>query len=181
MQRNDESMANTEAQPSLLSRYAEWIPDAARVLVLGAVSGHDEKFLVDHDCQVAALAGNPADFMSFAPDEAFDVILCLDVMPILRYQDCASLVTRLHQWLRSGGTLFLTARHLGDPAFAAYEEQWRRLGIRSFCAPDGTRHRLFLEQGEIPRLFFRWQPVLIQEKGLGSDDPGAVTAVLTRP
>jgi len=199
------------AEPSpLLDQYAEWIPESARVLDIGAGQGRNTLPLARRGCRVTALEPSavardiigksaaaenltvelvPQGFVDYEPEGVFDVILCFGLMQILRYQECASLVTRLHQWLKTGGTLFLTAWHVEDPSFAKLADQWERLGIRSFRSPDGDQHRLFLEKGEILKLFFRWQAVHHWE-GLGpehrhGDGPaerhGDIEVVLTRP
>ncbi|MCB1184493.1 class I SAM-dependent methyltransferase [bacterium] len=199
------------AEPSeLLARFDEFIPENARVLDIGAGQGRNTLPLARRGCRVTALDPSavaietiakaarkakldidlvPKGFMAYEPPRVFDVILCFGLMQILNYHECASLVTRLHQWLRSGGTLFLTAWHVEDPSFPRLVQEWERLGIRSFRSPEGDRYRLFLEKGEIPRLFFRWQPVHLWE-GLGpvhrhGDGPeerhGVVEAVLTHP
>lgn len=199
------------AGPSpLLEKYAEWIPERARVLDIGAGQGRNTLPLARRGCLVTALDPStvaidtirkaaareklsvelvPQNFMDYEPTGVFDVVLCFGLIQILRYQECASLVTRLHQWLKPGGTLFVTAWHLDDPSFAKLVTEWERLGIRSFRSPDGEKHRLFLERGEILKLFFRWQRVHHWE-GLGpahrhGDGPeerhGDIEAVLTRP
>jgi len=187
---------------SLLTRYAQWIPIGARVLDLGAGQGGNALHLAAQGCAVTALEPSPGeleilraraaqngadldsvdrDFMSYEPDGLFDVITCFGVVQTLRYQDCASLVTRLHQWLRSGGTLFLTAWHTNDPSFGRYEAEWERVGIRSFVSPEGTAHRLFLEPAEVLKLFLRWQQIHHWE-GLDPErQHGEVEVVLTRP
>ena len=199
------------AAPSeLLEKYADWIPAGARVLDIGAGQGRNTLPLARSGCQVTALDPSAValaavakraaaedltvemvaqDFMDYEPTGNFDVILCFGLIQILNYQQCASLVTRLHQWLKSGGTLFLTAWHVDDPSFARMVKQWDRLGIRSFRSPDGEKHRLFLEKGEILQLFFRWQPVHHTE-GMGpwhrhgdgkKERHGEIEAVLTCP
>ncbi len=199
------------AEPSaLLATYAEWIPADARVLDIGAGQGRNTLPLARQGCQVTALdpsevaletIGKQAakedlsveivaqNFMDYEPPGVFDVVLCFGLMQILRYQECASLVTRLHQWLKPGGTLFLTAWHVDDPSFPGLAADWDRLGIRSFRSPDGEKHRLFLEKGEILKLFFRWQAVHHWE-GLGAlhrhgggpeEQHGDIEVVLTRP
>lgn len=194
----------------LLEKYAEWIPAGARVLDLGAGQGRNALPLARRGCRVTALDPSPValetirtaaatekldlnliqqGFMDFEPEGVYDVILCFGLMQILRYQECASLVTRLHQWLRPGGTLFLTAWHLEDPSFTRMVAEWERLGIRSFRSPEGDRYRLFLEKGEILKLFFRWQPVHhweglgpVHRHGEGPEERhGVVQVVLTRP
>lgn len=199
------------AAPSpLLEKFAEWIPEGARVLDIGAGQGRNSLPLARSGCQVTALDPSPValetirqaaaaeeldityvqqDFMTFEPPGVFDVILCFGLVQILRYQECASLVTRLHQWLRPGGTLFLTAWHMEDPSFARLAREWERLGIRSFRSPDGEKHRMFLEKGEVLKLFFRWQAVHhweglgpVHRHGAGSEERhGDIEAVLTRP
>jgi len=199
------------AAPSpLLEKFAEWIPTGARVLDIGAGQGRNTLPLARQGCRVTALDPSAVatetirkaaaqekltielvqrDFLDYEPIGAFDVILCFGLIQILRYQECASLVTRLHQWLKPGGTLFLTAWHLGDPSFAKLVAEWERLGIRSFRSPNGKKHRLFLEQGEILKLFFRWQRVHhweglgpVHRHGDGAEERhGDIEAVLTRP
>jgi SAM-dependent methyltransferase len=199
------------SEPSpLLAQFDEFIPAGARVLDIGAGQGRNCLPLARRGCRVTALDPSAAalgairtraeaeklelqyvqqDFLDYEPERVFDVILCFGLMQILRYQECASLVTRLHQWLRSGGTLFLTAWQMEDPSFPRLVKEWERLGIRSFRSPDGESHRLFLEKGEILKLFFRWQPIHHRE-GLGpvhrhGDGPaeqhGELEVVLTRP
>ncbi len=199
------------AEPSaLLEKYAEWIPAGARVLDIGAGQGRNALPLAARGCRVTALEPStaaldalgkraaaenlditlvPQEFLDYEPTGAFDVILCFGLMQVLHYEECASLVNRLHHWLVSGGTLFLTAWHMEDPSFAGLSTRWEPLGIRSFRSPDGASHRLFLEKGEIVKLFFRWQPVHHWE-GMGpwhshGDGPqerhGDVEAILTRP
>lgn len=199
------------AEPSpLLAKYAEWIPDGARVLDIGAGQGRNTLPLLRQGCEVTALEPSAVamatiqeqaaaenlsaelvqlDYMAYEPDGVFDVILCFGLMQLLRYQECASLVTRLHQWLRPGGTLFLTAWHVDDPSFARLVDEWERMGIRSFRSPDGQKYRLFLEKGEILKLFFRWQPVHhweglgpLHRHGAGAEEQhGDIECVLTRP
>ena len=198
-------------EPSpLLAKYVEWIPARARVLDIGAGQGRNTLPLARQGCEVTALdpsavalatiaqqAGQEnltidcvqQGFLKYEPLRVFDTILCFGLMQMLTYQDCASLVTRLHQWLRPGGSLFLTAWHVNDPSFERLVAQWERLGIRSFRSPDGEQYRLFLEKGEILKLFFRWQPVHhweglgpLHSHGDGPDEQhGDIECVLTRP
>lgn len=199
------------SEPSpLLSRFADWIPAGARVLDIGAGQGRNTLPLARLGCRVTAMEPSAVaretirqqaaaenltvelvaqDFISYEPEGVFDVVLCFGLIQILRYEECASLVTRLHQWLRSGGNLFLTAWHTGDPSFERLARDWERLGIRSFRSPDGTEHRLFLEHCEILKLFFRWMTVHHWE-GMGqehrhgdgpSERHGEIEVVLTHP
>jgi len=198
-----------EASP-LLEKYAAWIPEGARVLDIGAGQGRNTLPLARRGCQVTALDPSaaaleavakqaaaedltvelvPQSYLDFEPAGTYEVILCFGLVQILSYQECASLITRLHQWLKPGGTLFLTAWHVEDPSFARLAENWDRLGIRSFRSPDGEKHRLFLEKGEILQLFFRWQAVHHFE-GVGpwhrhgdgtKERHGEIEAVLTQP
>ncbi len=198
-----------DASP-LLEKYAEWIPAGARVLDIGAGQGRNTLPLAHRGCQMTALDPSVValetineraasqnlsvetvarSYLDYEPEGTFDVILCFGLVQILSYQECASLVSRLHQWLKSGGTLFLTAWHVEDPSFARLEKEWDRLGIRSFRSPDGERHRLYLEKGEILQLFFRWQPVHHFEgmgpwhrHGDGAEERhGDIEALLTKP
>jgi len=121
------------------------------------------------------------DFMAYEPPRVFDVILCFDLMQTLKYQECASLVSRLHQWLKPGGTMFLTTLHLEDAEFNKYVETWERRGIRSFRSPDGKEHRLFLEKGELVQLFFRWQTVHHWEGVDKTTGKGVIEAVMSCP
>lgn len=177
---------------SLVEKFAEWIPDKARILDIGGTHAVDLKPLAKNGCQVTTLAAKKdssragltkvtADFMSYEPPRVFDVILCFDLMQTLKYQECASLVTRLHQWLKPGGTLFLTTLHLEDVEFEKYVATWERRGIRSFRSPSGKEHRLFLEKGELLQLFFRWQTVHHWEGVDAATGAGIVEAVLTCP
>ncbi len=199
----------TEPSP-LLTRFADWIPPGARVLDIGAGQGRNTLPLARRGCQVTALEPSAVardiiaeraaaegltvelvsdGFMDYEPAGVFDVVLCFGLIQILRYEESASLVTRLQQWVRSGGTLFLTAWHVGDASFDRMVDEWERLGIRSFRSPDGQQHRLYLEHCEILKLFFRWQTVHHWE-GQGAEHRhgdgqlerhGEIEVVLTRP
>lgn len=198
-------------EPSeLLDRYAEHVPDGCRVLDVGVGQGRNALPLARRGCEVLGLdtsqeavdqvvalgkkeklrlTARLQDFMSFEPDRAFDAVLCFGLMPELDLRGCASLVGRLHHWTRPGGILFLTAWHTGDPSFVLCEEEWERRSSRTFRHPDDDRSRLFLEKGEILKLFFRWE-VVHHWEGMGpvhrhGDGPeeqhGIVEAVLVRP
>jgi len=143
---SDDQAAQTPA--SLLEKFAEWIPEGARVLDIGGTHSLDLKALAKSGREVTSLAAKndtsrgklttiTDDFMAYEPPRVFDVILCFDLMQTLKYQECASLVSRLHQWLKPGGTMFLTTLHLEDAEFNKYVETWERRGIRSFRSPDG--------------------------------------------
>ncbi|MFT5232246.1 MAG: 2-polyprenyl-3-methyl-5-hydroxy-6-metoxy-1,4-benzoquinol methylase [Candidatus Krumholzibacteriia bacterium] len=185
---SDDQVAH--APDVLVKKFAEWIPEGARVLDIGgshnvdlkalAKSGHEVTTLAArNDSTRAGLTKVSADFIGYEPPRVFDVILCFDLMQTLKYQECASLVSRLHQWLKPGGTLFITTLHLEDSEFEKYVTNWERRGIRSFRSPDEKEHRLFLEKGELLQLFFRWQAVHHWE---GMDDgSGVIEAVLTCP
>jgi SAM-dependent methyltransferase len=129
------------------------------------------------------------DFVRYEPERSFDVVLCFGLMQMQDLAGCASLVERLHHWTRPGGTLFLTAWHVEDPAFERLVKEWERRSGRSFRSPDGEVNRLFLEKGEILKLFFRWEVVhhwegmgKLHKHGLGKQERhGEVEAVLLRP
>jgi cyclopropane fatty-acyl-phospholipid synthase-like methyltransferase len=195
---------------ALLDDYAEHVPEGCRVLDVGVGQGRNAAALARRGCEVLGLDTSPVavdqvnalakreglplearlqDFMTFEPDRAFDVVLCFGLMPELDLRGCASLVGRLHHWTRPGGVLFMTAWHTGDPSFAVCQEEWQRRSSRTFRHPEDGRSRLFLEPGELLKLFFRWG-VVHHREGLGpehrhGDGPverhGIVEAVLTRP
>lgn len=194
----------------LLEKYAEFIPDNARVLDLGVGQGRNVLPLARLGCQVTGidtsqvavdtvnrlaaaenlpLEAHLRDFVQYEPDRSFDVVLCFGLLQMLDLRGCASLIDRLHHWTRPGGTLFLTAWHMEDPSFDTLCKKWERRSGRSFRSPDGERNRFFLEKGEILKLFFRWE-VMHHWEGLGKlhqhgtgkqERHGEVEAVLIRP
>jgi len=188
---SDDQTAST-LPASMVEKFAEWIPAEARVLDIGGTHSVDLKALAKSGRQVTVLNAKKDsaragltyvsdDFMAYEPPRVFDVILCFGLLQTLKYQECASLVTRLHQWLKPGGTLFLTTLHLEDAEFEKYVATWERRGIRSFRSPDGEKHRLFLEKGELVQLFFRWQSVHHWEGVDAATGAGVVEAVMTCP
>lgn len=199
------------AEPSeLLEKYAELLPEGCRVLDVGVGQGRNALALARRGCEVLGvdtsrtavdqvnrlakkdklpLEARLQDFMTYEPDRAFDAVLCFGLFPELDLRGCASLVGRLHHWTRPGGVLFLTAWHTGDPGFAVCQEDWQRRSSRTFRHPDTGLSRLFLEPGEILKLFFRWE-VVHHHEGLGQahrhgsgpeERHGIVEAVLVRP
>lgn len=194
----------------LLEKFAEQIPEGSRVLDLGVGQGRHSLPLARRGCdvtgidtsqvaldQVAAVAKKEKlplvtlqqDFMTYEPDRNFDVVLCFGLMQELDLRGCASLVGRLHHWTRPGGVLFLTAWHTGDPSFEICKEDWQRRSGRTFRNIDDGRSRLFLDPGEILKLFFRWE-VVHHWEGMGpahkhgecpEERHGDVEAILIRP
>jgi len=206
---NDEALFGSD-ESHLLQKYADFIPDDASVLDLGVGQGRNVLSLARRGCQVTGidtsqvavdtvnriagkenlpLEAHLQDFIYYEPDRAYDVALCFGLMQMLDLQGCASLVDRLHHWIRPGGALFLTAWHMEDPSFDTLCREWERRSGRSFRSPDGKMNRLFLENGEILKLFFRWEVVHHWEgqgkphkHGTGElESHGEVEAVLIRP
>jgi cyclopropane fatty-acyl-phospholipid synthase-like methyltransferase len=205
----DEALFGSNESP-LLVKCAEFIPDGAQVLDLGVGQGRNalplarkgyqvtgidtSQVAVDTVNRLAAeenlpLEAHLQDFMYYEPEHSFDVVLCFGLMQILDLQGCASLVDRLHHWIRPGGVLFLTAWHMEDPSFDILCKEWERRSGRSFRSPDGEINRLFLEKGEILKLFFRWE-VVHHWEGLGKrhkhgtgkpKQHGDIEVVLIRP
>ena len=188
----DSAYSETEAlfgekESPLLAQCADLIPDGARVLDLGVGQGRNAFPLARRGCSVtgidtsqvavdtvnrlAAAEDLPVeailqDFRLYEPPRSFDAVLCFGLMQTLDLQGCASLVERLHHWTRPGGVMFLTAWHMADPSFEICRLEWDRRSGRSFRSLDGESHRLFLEDGEILKLFFRWG-VIHHFEGLG--------------
>ena len=206
---NDEALFGSK-ESHLLSKCAEFIPDGARVLDLGIGQGRNALPLARLGCQVTGIDNSQVsvdtvnrlaaaedlpveailqDFIRYEPDRSFDVVLCFGLMQMLDLQGCASLIERLHHWTRPGGALFLTAWHMEDPSFETLCRDWERRSARTFRSPDGEMNRLFLESGEIVKLFFRWE-VVHHWEGMGKphkhgtgkrERHGEVEAVLIRP
>lgn len=206
---NDDALFGANESP-LLKKCADSIPEGARILDLGIGQGRNALPLARKGCQVTGIDTSQVavdtvnrlaaaeelpveaivqDFIRYEPDRSFDVVLCFGLMQMLDLQGCASLIERLHHWTRPGGTLFLTAWHMDDPAFDTLCEEWVRRSARTFRSPDGEMNRLFLESGEILKLFFRWE-VIHHWEGLGKlhkhgpgkrERHGEVEAVLIRP
>lgn len=194
----------------LLKKCAEAIPDGSRVLDLGIGQGRNALPLARRGCQVTGIDTSRVsvdtvnrlaasedlpleailqDFLRYEPERSFDVVLCFGLMQMLDLQGCASLIERLHHWTRPGGALFLTAWHMDDPSFDTFCQEWERRSARTFRSQDGEMNRLFLESGEILKLFFRWE-VVHHWEGLGKlhkhgtgkrERHGEVEAVLIRP
>ena len=211
----DKDYAEDEAlfgvkESDLLDRCAEFLPDGCRVLDLGVGQGRNALPLARRGCQVTGIDTSQVsvdtvnrlaaeenlpveailqDFRTFEPPRSFDAVLCFGLMQTLDLAGCASLVERLHHWTRPGGALFLVAWHNEDPSFETFVEEWERRSARSFRSPDGDAHRLFLEKGEILKLFFRWEVIHHWEgegkphkHGQGKKERhGEVEAVLIRP
>jgi len=205
----DDALFGADAS-HLLKQCADLIPDGCRVLDLGIGQGRNAFGLARRGCQVTGIDTSQVsvdtvnrlaaeedlpieailqDFRTFEPHRSFDVVLCFGLMQMLDLAGCASLVERLHHWTRPGGALFLVAWHSEDPAFGTYVQEWERRSARSFRSVDGEEHRLFLEKGEILKLFFRWE-VIHHWEGLGkphkhgtgkNEKHGEVEAVLIRP
>lgn len=199
-----------EKESPLLDKCAGLIPDGARVLDLGIGQGRNALPLARRGCQVTGIDTSQVavdtvnrlaaaeklpveaileDFRNYEPPRSFDAVLCFGLMQTLDLQGCASLVERLHHWIRPGGALFLTAWSLEDPSFKTCIAEWERRSGRTFRSPDGDSHRLFLEEGEILKLFFRWE-VAHHWEGTGpshqhgsgpQERHGDVEAVLIRP
>jgi len=131
---NDEALFGSD-ESHLLQKYADFIPDDASVLDLGVGQGRNVLSLARRGCQVTGidtsqvavdtvnriagkenlpLEAHLQDFIYYEPDRAYDVALCFGLMQMLDLQGCASLVDRLHHWIRPGGALFLTAWHMED-------------------------------------------------------------------
>jgi SAM-dependent methyltransferase len=194
----------------LLDRYGEILKPGARVLDVGVGQGRNALPLARNGCRVTGLDNSEVaiktvqeaagrenldlvlrqtPFLDFPTTEPFDAVLCFGLLQILSPQDSASLLERIHHWLRPGGTLFMTAWHVDDPSFPGLCDSWERLGLYRFRSPDKTRYRTFLGRGEILQLFFRWK-VVHHWEGLGQahrhgDSPlerhGDVEVVLTKP
>jgi len=205
----DEALFGAKESP-LLEQCAELVPEGARVLDLGVGQGRNALPLARRGCAVTGIdtsavavdtvkrlakeEGLPLeavlqDFRDYEPPRSFDAVLCFGLMQTLDLGGCASLVERLHHWIRPGGALFLTAWHMDDPSFEVCRQGWERRSGRSFRSLDGEKHRLYLESGEILKLFFRWE-VVHHFEGLGplhSHGKGKqerhhdVEAVLIRP
>lgn len=176
-----------EKESPLLAQCADLIPDGARILDLGVGQGRNALPLARRGCEVTGLdtsqvaidtvnrlaaeenlpvEGILQDFRTYEPPRSFDAVLCFGLIQTLDLQGCASLVERLHHWTRPGGAMFLTAWHMEDPSFEVCRRGWERRSGRSFRSMDGESHRLYLEDGEILKLFFRWE-VIHHYEGLG--------------
>jgi len=199
----------TEASP-LLVEFAHLLPPGARVLDVGVGQGRNALPLAARGCVVTGLDTSRRaleltaaqadarglhlnlvrqDVLDYDPAEPFDAVLCFGLLQMLSPPASASLIVRLHQWTGSGGALFLTAWHTGDPSFERLARDWRRSGRNAFLAPDGARHRRFLAPGELRELFAGWSAAHYAEKmgpvhrhGDGPEERhGEVTAVLINP
>lgn len=194
----------------LLERYAQVIPDRARVLDVGMGQGRNALPLARNGCRVTGLDTSSRaisavqdmtlkenldleslhlGFLDYHPNEAFDVVLCFGLLQVLSPQDAASLIDRLNRWTKPQGVLIMTAWTEDDPSFSQMCEDWKRLGLRAFQSPDGACYRFFLGAGELRQLFLRWDVEHYWE-GLGQphnhgDGPierhGEVESVFIKP
>ena len=205
----DEALFGARPSP-LLKQCADLLPEGCRVLDLGIGQGRNALPLARAGCQVTGIDTSQVavdtanhlaaeenlpleavlqDFRTYEPPRSFDAVLCFGLMQTLDLAGCASLVERLHHWTRPGGALFLVAWNNEDPSFDTLVAEWERRSARSFRSPDGDAHRLFLEKGEVLKLFFRWG-IVHHWEGLGKlhkhgtgkrERHGEVEAVLLRP
>ncbi len=171
----------------LLDRYGNLLEPGTSVLDVGVGQGRNALPLARGGCRVTGLDNSEVaissvraaaenenldlvlhqkPFLDFQAPESFDVILCFGLLQILSPEDSASLLERIHHWLRPGGILFMTAWHVDDPSFPGLCDTWERLGLHRFRSPDKKRYRSFLGRGEILQLFFRWK-VIHHWEGLG--------------
>lgn len=199
------------ADPSpLLETHADLLPPGARVLDLGVGQGRNALPLARRGCRVTGIDTSvvAVELVSAAADEEllpvttelvgfreyeaprpFDAVLCFGLLQMLSTGDAALLCERLRNWVRPGGTLFVTAWHTADPRRGRPADVWQPTGPRSYHDPAGHRHRFYLHPDEILDLFPGWRAVhhwegLGPEHRHGDGEPerhGNVEAVLVRP
>ncbi len=96
-------------------------------------------------------------FMDYLPPKGrgFDLVMAFGLLQILRRDEGASLLYRLHRWTRPGGLLLLGAWHVDDPDYERISTSWRRIGLHSF-RDEGGQVRTFLGRGEARDLLLGW-------------------------
>ena len=82
----------------------------------------------------------------------YGAILVFGLIPDLKRDDVAALVTTVEKVLAPKGLLFITAFGTWDPAFENHQREWTEDSENSFCSLDGVV-RTYLEPGELVALF----------------------------
>ena len=128
-------------------------------------------------------------FADLQPEAAgYGAILVFGLIPDLKRDDVAALVTTVEKVLAPKGLLFITAFGTWDPAFENHQREWTEDSENSFCSLDGVV-RTYLEPGELVALFPGLEVIHFWE-GLGpehrhGDGPperhGLAEAVLRHP
>jgi len=120
--------------------------------------------------------------------DGYGAILVFGLIPDLKRDDVAALVTTIEKVLAPKGLLFITAFGTWDPAFEGHQREWTEDSENSFCSLDGVV-RTYLEPGELVALFPGLE-VIHSWEGLGpehrhGDGPperhGLAEAVLQAP
>ena len=194
---------------SILRRLGDRIPAGGRVLDVGTGQGRNALPLAQGGCRVTGIdpsarsihevgdrgrrAGLTLDlwcggFEAYQAPAPFDAVLVLGLVQMLAHDDIATLGRRLSDWTATGGLLFLTAWHTGDPRLESLNASAEGIGPNSFRLDSGAV-RTYLEPDQILTLVPDWEPVHHWE-GLGpvhrhGDGPeeqhGVIELVARRP
>ncbi len=194
----------------LLPAFTDRLPPGSRVLDLGSGQGRHALPLARSGCRVTGMDLSAEavtqvntiataegldctvlreDIFAHQTDEPYDGVLCFGLFQMLPSTKVSPLADLLRDWVRPGGTVWITAWHTGDPRFEIPEAPWQTAGPRARHDPVNDRHLFYFHPEEILDFFPGWQ-VLHHHEGLGAvhrhgDGPpeqhGVVEAVLGRP
>jgi len=194
----------------VLVQHAELIDPSATALDIACGQGRNSFFLARNGMTVHALDSSieavravnavtveeglairtiHCGFADFQPEAGgYGAILVFGLIPDLKRDDVAALVTTVEKALAPKGLLFITAFGTWDPAFENHQREWTEDSENSFCSLDGVV-RTYLEPGELVALFPGLEVIHFWE-GLGPEHRhgdgvperhGLAEAVLRRP
>jgi SAM-dependent methyltransferase len=131
-------------------------PSAVAVAILSELATQEGLPIRCLQCHFQEFPGKPA---------SYGAVLVFGLIPILTWDDIATLRAALGCWLAPGGLAFLTAFTTADDTHAGYAARWQPAGPNSYTDGAGGV-RTYLEPGELPTLFPDLEPIHTWE-GLG--------------
>ena len=162
-----------------------------RALDVGAGQGRNAFYLAKHGIRVDAIdpsseavdaidaearrSGLPVratktGVAQFDPGEGFvsyGAVCLFGIVQILKWKSIDVLCERVASWSAVGTLIFVTAFTTEDLSFESCSKSWRAVGKNSFADTEGAI-RTFLEPGEAPRLFPKFE-IVHHWEGLGPE------------